>query len=335
MGKGNILFFNPFFRLIYFFEVLALCDFIEFCSGQDRALKGIDPLLLEDGPLRPVDAFGNPIVPSIPGTWWFDGGIVAPPDFSTKDGVFVDSVLVRLYCGTEGSTISYILSDVVDPNDVPDPTPYEGTIYNGDGVLVLRTGIIKAMAFHPYAMDSDVSFTGTIFIKSPAPRITLVQDPSPNPAFQPAIINASGPAAPARLGPFNGSVTVAISAATASGGRPYIRYTLNTTAPTPFAGADPPPVDPQGEARVTLLLQQTAVVRAVAWEPGRIPSAVTGTGVIQASASPARPPASAAREPVAASGCAFDDGGCILDERVAAAGWAPRRRQPRRVPRGL
>ena len=46
-------------------------------------------------------------------------------------------------------------------------------------------------------------------------------------------------------------------------------------------------------------------------------------------------PASAAREPVAASGCAFDDGGCILDERVAAAGWAPRRRQPRRVPRGL
>jgi hypothetical protein len=275
-------------QIIVYYKLILLTSIV--CSiSVDRTLKGIDPILLEDGPLRPVDVLGNPVVPSIPAPWWFDGGLVAPPSFSVKSGVFVDSILVKLYCGTKGSTIVYVYGEGIHHSNLPDPTPYRGIVYDGKGIMVVKTGIIKAMAFHPFSIDSEVSYTDTIFIQSPAPGITLLQSPPSVVPYFTASINASGPTAPPRFGPFNGSITVLITADTAAGGRPYIRYTLNTTEPTPGDGGGGylAAADLQGEARVSLRLQQTAIVRALAWEDGRLPSTVTSTGLIEVPISPA------------------------------------------------
>ena len=205
-------------------------------GGTGRTLLGINVEVLEDGPLRPKDAAGNPLIPlipSLPQPWWFDGVIVAPPMFSVERGIFTDRVAVKIYCSTYASTIFYAVGEGENHELLPDPTPLTGQVYtSGEDVVLVRSGFIKAMAYHPYALDSSVVATGSLIIQSPAPTIT-VDGLSVNVTIGMA------------LGPFNESTIVTITAASSTGDLPYIRYTLDTNAPTMADGV--PAQDPQGK----------------------------------------------------------------------------------------
>lgn len=125
---------------------------------------GIDTSLLEDSPDKPLNSMGRPVVSGEPADWWFDGGVVAPPDFSVDGGIFLESVVVKIFCGTLDASIYYNLG--YDLDSIPDPTEENGIMYNAlEPVVFMRNGYIKAAAFHPFAFDSEISTTDQIRIR--------------------------------------------------------------------------------------------------------------------------------------------------------------------------
>lgn len=234
--------------------LLIICSCISLLSG---ARAGVNLDLLEDGPRQPLDINGQPAISLEPADWWFDGGIVASPEFTVDGGVYDDFVDVFLYCGTLDAEILYTVGPSAD--ETPDPIIDEfgriGDFYvEGVPVRVVRNSVIKARGLHPMALDSGVSETDTIFIRITPPEISVQQaDDQSN---------------------FNGSVQVLISAFSENpGAPPFIAYTIN--------GMDPQPASPAGIGVATFTLHRTAVVKAIAWQDGMAPSLVRSSGVIE------------------------------------------------------
>jgi hypothetical protein len=143
------------------FLALVLFTFFD----KTDANSGLDTVLLEDGPDRPLNAEGQPVVPAEePQEWWWDGGIVAPPYFSVNGGIYPERVEVRIYSATLDAMIYFHVGQKAE--DIPDPTEINGILYNSSEPIVLvRSGYIKAAAFHPYALDSMVVTSKRIFIQ--------------------------------------------------------------------------------------------------------------------------------------------------------------------------
>jgi hypothetical protein len=128
---------------------------------------GINTVYLEDGPDRPLNAEGQPVVPADePQEWWWDGGIVAPPQFTINGGTYLERVEVRILCATVDSTIYFNVGQNLD--QIPDPTELNGMLYDPNQPIVLvRSGYIKAAGFHPFAFDSAVTISNEIRIQVP------------------------------------------------------------------------------------------------------------------------------------------------------------------------
>jgi hypothetical protein len=140
---------------------LALCLLCDEAAGD----AGINTVYLEDGPDRPLNPEGQPVVPADePQEWWWDGGIVAPPQFTISGGTYSERVEVNILCATVDSTIYFTVGQNL--NGIPDPTEFNGMLYNSSHPIVLvRSGYIKAAAFHPFAFDSAVTVSNEIRIQ--------------------------------------------------------------------------------------------------------------------------------------------------------------------------
>ena len=220
------------------------------------AALGVDVALLEDGPGRPMSLDGSPAVSGAPAEWWFDGGLTAAPDFTVDDGVFQDHVEVGLYSGTVDAVIIYTTADMDQADAHMEPSldwrGVVGTVYDGVPLVVSRSTVIKAVAVHMDAMDSDV-VERRIVIKNAPPVFSIVQ------------------------GTFDDVVTVTISATSSeSSASPYIAATVD--------GTDPYPGNPLGIGTVDLVIRNTSKIRAIAFQDGMHPSDVSSTGVLQVSA---------------------------------------------------
>ena len=128
--------------------------------------SGIDIGLIEDGPDKPLDAFGNAAIPwtEEPAQWWYDGGVTAEVHFisrtvETEDGGV--AVEVKMLSATIESVIYYSVGLAVD--EIDEPTMETGTLYDDEKpVLFKSNGYIKAVAFHMYALDSALSISDKI-----------------------------------------------------------------------------------------------------------------------------------------------------------------------------
>jgi len=221
-----------------------------FLWGLASAHASINLQFLENGPNRVLDFQGNPVISGSPAPWWFNSGIVAPPVFDVMEGTFEDKVEVRIFCATVDAVILY----TVEPDQAPaagprlDGSQLIGNVYDGSPVLVTRSSVVKAMAVHLYALDSLVSQTGVIYIRVKPPTFRV----------------SSG---------VEGSLTVTISASSSEPtAQPYISIAFDQELPLP--------TDPQGIEQLNVTLVKSAIVRAIAFQDGLLPSHVASSGLI-------------------------------------------------------
>jgi len=174
---------------------------------------GINVPMLEDGPGRPKSLDGSPAVSGSPAEWWFDGGLTAAPDFTADDGVYVDRLELHMYSGTIDAVIIYTMADLDHADTLEDPAldwrGVVGTVYDGEPLILTRSIVIRAIAVHMDAMDSDI-VERRIVIKNTPPLFSIVQ------------------------GTFDDGVSVTISASSSEGSAPpYIAATIDGTDPYP------------------------------------------------------------------------------------------------------
>jgi len=224
---------------------------------------GVNLEMLEDGPDRPTALDGSPVVSGTPADWWYDGGLTATPVFTVAGGVFEDHQNVSIFCGTIDALIIYTMADLDDADEMDDPAldwrGFVGTVFDGTPLLLTRSTVIRAVAVHVEAMDSEVSET-SILIKNRMPTFSVYQ------------------------GTFDHALDVTISASSSEpSAPPYISVTLD--------GTDPNASRPLGIGQVTVQVRRSTVLKAIAFQDKLVPSDISRTGVLLINASAVEPPA--------------------------------------------
>ncbi|EKX40454.1 hypothetical protein GUITHDRAFT_113482 [Guillardia theta CCMP2712] len=211
----------------------------------------INTQLLENGPNRIVDIQGNPVIPSSPAPWWFNGGIVAPPAFDVSEGTFLDKVEVKIFCATNDAVILYTVEPYQAQGGGPqlEGSQLLGSVYDGRPVVITRTSVVKAIAVHLYALDSSVSQTGVIYIRVKPPTFTITRGGAEGSAIVTVLASSAEPSA-----------------------EPYISVAFDNDLPLPE--------HPTGIRQLNVTLLKSAVVRAIAFQNGLLPSDVASSGLI-------------------------------------------------------
>eukprot|EP00282_Hemiselmis_andersenii_P039620 CAMPEP_0169445952 /NCGR_PEP_ID=MMETSP1042-20121227/10717_1 /TAXON_ID=464988 /ORGANISM="Hemiselmis andersenii, Strain CCMP1180" /LENGTH=501 /DNA_ID=CAMNT_0009557389 /DNA_START=109 /DNA_END=1610 /DNA_ORIENTATION=+ len=239
---------------------------------------GIDVSLIEDGEEQPKDILGGPAIDHEPSEWWYDGGITAPPSFTVDSGSFLERVEVHMLTATVESVIFYTVG-YKSLDAVPEPSMETGTLYDPEHPVVFtRNGWIKAVAFHLYALDSDVASTDEIRIRIRPPELFVRAgdlrpvDPTTDPAelvpleLDPPLGNPEGRR-------FEGSVEVfAIATSAVAPFTPNIQLTTGDKVLILAA--------PKGVGTASIIVTGTTRVKAVAWQEGLDPSDEVRTGLL-------------------------------------------------------
>ena len=226
-------------------------------TGAADTSVGVNLAVLEDGPDRPTALDGSPVVSGVPADWWFEGGLTATPVFTVGGGVFEDHQRVGIFCGTIDAIIIYTMADMDDADEMDEPAldwrGFTGTVFDGTPLTLTRSTVIRAVAVHVEAMDSDVAET-RIVIKNRMPTFSVYQ------------------------GTFDHVLEVTISASSSEpSAPPYISVTLD--------GTDPLASRPLGIGEVTVQVRRSAVLKAMAFQDKLLPSDISHTGVLRVNAS--------------------------------------------------